>query len=348
MADLSIETKAKAYGVTRTVYSYYSPITSSVRQMMEQSGGIDELFRDASSKKQDRYHEEFLDAWVNWVSPIFKFNTYALHHRYPTNGSSEAIRDAIMMMAVQGKTLHVWEGEYEGYEAYAKAYNVPVIKHSRRLFENEQVVHGLDENGVFILSQPSSINGNIWVPFYDFLDYLYKSHPNVEVYLDVCYIGCCADYFPFAEFNIKYFPNVTKVFFSLSKIFGVYYFRIGGVFSKDEMPGLYGNMWFKNVYSLTFGQKLMETFGVCDIPKMLKPFQLQFVDKLNEHNMFGNAQPSNVVLLANKYQPFDLDNNVIRAYDDHFRRNKEYIRYCLTPCFETLSTRTRFEFYGRD
>src|SRR5918999_601042 len=61
-------------------------------------------------------------------------------------------------------------------------------------------------------------------------------------------------------------PSLGAVFFSLSKAFGVYYHRIGGVLSRAPLPGLEGNRWFKNVFSLALGTLLLERFGVRELP----------------------------------------------------------------------------------
>jgi hypothetical protein len=85
-----------------------------------------------------------------------------------------------------------------------------------------------------MLSQPSAIDGNLWPGYGDFLQHMAERHPQVEVMLDLCYVGLLArDY----AIEIGY-PNIVRLFFSLSKIFGVYYHRMGGVFSKREIPGL--------------------------------------------------------------------------------------------------------------
>ena len=61
--------------------------------------------------------------------------------------------------------------------------------------------------------------------------------------------------------------------FSLSKPFGVYYDRIGGVLCRDPMPSLFGNQWFKNLTSLQLGAALLERHDVFDLPRRYKSVQ---------------------------------------------------------------------------
>ena len=68
-------------------------------------------------------------------------------------------------------------------------------------------------------------------------------------------------------------PAVQALAFSLSKPFGVYYDRIGGVLCRNAMPSLFGNQWFKNLTSLQLGAALLERHDVFDLPRRYKNVQ---------------------------------------------------------------------------
>lgn len=56
-------------------------------------------------------------------------------------------------------------------------------------------------------------------------------------------------------------PAVAGVVFSLSKVMGAYYRRIGGALARDPVEGLWANRWFKNLDSLYLGQRWLEEAG---------------------------------------------------------------------------------------
>jgi len=175
-----------------------------------------------------------------------------------------------------------------------------------------------------MLSQPSAIDGNLWSAYDDFLRHMAEHHPQVEIMLDLCYVGLVArDY----AIDIGY-PNITRLFFSLSKIFGVYYHRMGGVFSKREIPGLYGNMWFKNLHSLYLARRLLEASTVRTIPDLFRSCQEAVVRKLQ--NRYPALQPSDVILLG--HHRFD---ETTATDTDRLLRRDDVVRYCLSPAMET-------------
>ena len=312
-------------GACKGVISLIYPETTQIQTKLWKSNPLD-LYTDSYLDKQDPYHIDFFHAWLKWSSPVLKLNR-KLTHFYPTAGSSEAIRDAICYIVCRSlkdkKTykLHVFEGDYEGFRAYANAFNVPLVVHNR-----DQVVNGLFSNvidvsagDVFMLSQPSSIDGNIWQNFSSFMTIMEKKHPQVQVMIDICYVGTIAG--PY-KINLDY-KNIQAVFFSLSKAFGVYYHRIGGVLSRSEIPSLNGNKWFKNIFSLKFGEALLKNHSVFELPQKYKKVQMQSLQGLI--GQIPNLNPSDVVLLANKPA---LEN---RTPLETYLMRANNLRVCLTP-----------------
>ena len=126
------------------------------------------------------------------------------------------------------------------------------------------------------------------------------------------------------------FEIIKGVFFSLSKAFGVYYHRIGGVFLKEANPLLYGNMWFKNVFSMRYGEELMKQFNVYYFPKKYNEQKLKAIKYL-ESTMNVKIINSDALLLT----------TIVKESFEHeqfLTRNKDSkeIRVCITPTLEKI------------
>ena len=72
---------------------------------------------------------------------------------------------------------------------------------------------------------------------------------------------------------------MTAVIFSLSKPFGVYYHRIGGVLTRAEVPTLRGHLWFKNLFSLHLGERLMAAHGARELPARYAALQQRALNR---------------------------------------------------------------------
>lgn len=306
--------------LSKTVYSLVYPDTEKELLVLWRHEPID-LYQKAYKGVQNETHIKFLDGWKNWIKDIVKLPK--LTHSYATHGSSEAIRESLANYASRFPrgTIHVFEGEYEGYAALAEGYNLSVVKHKR---DKEHWGSLLKiKNEPFYLSQPSSIDGCFWENFDDFIKYLETKNPSVKLRLDLCYVGSTiVEKFVNCDYEI-----VDMVFFSLSKIFGVYYHRIGGVFSKEAIPGLFGNVWFKNVFSLKFGTDLMNRFKPSELPKKYAHLQSQAVEEANRY-LSGSFISSDVFLLAYNINP--------QNKEVEFTRDGGIARLCLTPRLDEL------------
>jgi hypothetical protein len=80
----------------------------------------------------------------------------------------------------------------------------------------------------------------------------------IHVIVDLTYVGAVAD--P-VDIDLRS-PAVEAVVWSLSKPFGVYYHRVGGLVARAEIPTLRGHHWFKNLFSVHLGERLMAAHGV--------------------------------------------------------------------------------------
>lgn len=305
---------------TKTVYSICYPETRQCLNDFLKNPQIHDWYQETWSKKQDKYHEDFFTRWKEWVSPALEIDWNNLKNAYPTGGSSEAIREQIVYLYSQGKNIVVFEGEYEGYEAIAIALGKKVKKIKREFYFAELI--DLDsQTDVFFISQPSSIDGNFWSDFDSFM--VNTNKLGIGVYVDLAYVGASRQE---RKININY-PNLEGVFFSLSKIYGVYYHRIGGVFLKNANPLLYGNMWFKNILAMKYGQELMEKYPLHYFDDKLSLIQDQAIEYFEDYNL----KKSDVYIIATV-------KNENKQWQLEYIRNihNPDIRICLSPLMENL------------
>lgn len=327
--------------LSKIVYSWVMPETE---QMVQEITGSEhqillrDRHREAWTSKQDKYHKEFFDTWMMWAADKVA-TPYWFSHKYPTAGSSEAIRETLAQHASLAQyqphkglpTIHVFEGEYEGYKAMAKPYGIRVVEHDRSKWRKslEEFVGRESTDGhKWYLSNPSSIDGNFWEDYHYFLGVVHE-HTDIKVMLDLCYIGSVPEVsYPSQRIDARH-DVIDTVFFSLSKVFGVYYHRVGGMFSRTEHPGLWGNKWFKNLSSLYLGTQLMKRYHLTELPDKYRDLQYDVIRDMepalkDSHHIVEDIFGSDVLLLAHqrikRHSP----------YEGHFDRLPNQPRYCLT------------------
>ena len=269
-----------AAGVSKPVFDCRWPETRRIAERLWNALPdklADRLYGAPYLGGQDLLHERFLDRWLEWRRGVVALEPAAFPHRYATAGSSEAIRECIAQHAIDRRNagrepvIHTFDGEYEGYAAYADAYRVRMVRHDRRAWRESMSRLSADavRGDLVLLSEPSAIDGNLWPDFPAFMAHLERALPTVRVAVDLTYVGTVA-----REYTIDAGSAlIDTVFFSLSKVFGVYYHRIGGVFSRSAMPGLVGNRWFKNTFSLELGHELLASLSPRAIPSAYRATQ---------------------------------------------------------------------------
>lgn len=312
-------------GISKTVFSRFYPETKNIIQQVLLSASEDQSdYEDGYTGKQDHLHGLFLDCYQNWVADAVTVNWAEYPFRYPSNGSSEAIREQIAYLKAQGyEAIYTFKGEYEGYSAIASAMEMIVVAFDRDFDASSLKI---DKKGAFFLSQPSSIDGNVWNEYELFIASMNTFHPDTPIYVDLCYVGCVSKLL-----NIQLtYSNIHGVFFSLSKAFGVYFHRIGGVFLREANPLMYGNMWFKNLLSMKIGRELMNTFALGDIPRKYLSQQAEAIEKIGKE-LSIKLESADVVLLANACRselPDELYSALVRE------SSAQHVRICLTPTLE--------------
>lgn len=336
--------------VSLTVYSVVWPSTESlVRRVLTQE--TEELLsrhRAAYTKRQDALHAPFFQAWLDFVGPcVSGLDGYG--YSYPTNGSSEAIREVIRQACPNGDFVVVFEGEYEGYEALASPQGTTVLSVNRSRWR--EVVQSWKEGSPpwgnaraqWWVSQPSAIDGNVWEDYQAWLDEV-ATLPGCDVWVDLCYVGMCH---PAPQVDVSS-PVIAGVVFSLSKVMGAYYRRIGGCFSRKEIPGLWGNRWFKNLDSLYLGQRWLEEAGTAAIHAqrcaIVQSMAMERAVEAIGGQDYWDAQgvqwlPSQVPLLMHASTTVLADPSSAPAWWNTAVRGRHTaasVRLCLTPSIEKL------------
>jgi histidinol-phosphate/aromatic aminotransferase/cobyric acid decarboxylase-like protein len=307
-------------------------------------------FREAWTQKQDAMHHVFFDRWLEWARPIASVSKDDFPFRYPTAGASEGLRALIDEYGARARRdrfepqIHVFDGDYEGFAAYAQAAYIPVAKHDRGGWQHAvaEVARSSANRPVqWYISQPSSIDGNVWAEFDAFMRQLADAAPRAEVVVDLTYVGCI-----FREARIATdYPNIPAIVMSLSKPMGAYYDRIGGVLARprrgqDEgpYPALFGNMWFKNLTSLAIGMEFMTAHGVAAMPAKYRSVQERAIDAVNANLQARRCklalEPSDVFLLATGEMPADPDE--LHRYLERAGDGRKIIRVCLTPAMAAM------------
>ena len=341
-ADLNA--KLLAAGASKTVYALVGvEIEDAKRQLLGDDLEITRerylsQFREAWTSKQDQYHEIFFATWHAWAEPLVQLDRHIFPYYYPTAGASEPLRQVIFdygnIARIKGFTprIHVFAGEYEGYKAMAEAAYIEVVEHFRG--DWEEVAETLPADELFFLSQPSAIDGNVWTDCNRFLDALSQKSQQPRVVMDLTYIGAIQDK-KWERFNMNQ-HCVRNVVFSLSKPFGAYYDRIGGMFSRKEDLGLFGNKWFKNLTSLSLGILLMESFNVFSIPERYSKYQGQQCERLRytlQTPASFDFNPADIFILAN------AESNADDLMANYLRRGNNLLRVCLTPGMAKLAAK---------
>lgn len=307
--------------ITRTIYSIgWEETVLTLKEYQQQDNS--DIFCDTWSKKQDNMHEKYLSLWKKANDQHIQFND-VLSFGYPTNGSSESIFLQLTHLNSKNKRLVVFNEEYEGYTMFAKNINMPILTLDKDNIDWESIN---SENDIFFISQPASNDGNIWEGFTSFMEETEKR--DIKVYIDLAYIGL----FEHDSVSLLY-KNIDGIFFSLSKIFGVYYHRIGGCFLKNENPLLWPMLWFKNLNSIGYGIALLEKQIAGKFKSQLslnKETQTTICERLSTQ-LGVIITPSGVPMVAT------LDYNSNMEWLNGMKRseNPKKVRICISKILET-------------
>jgi len=307
----------KSFKAITTVYSYYLPEIRDLITRLTRDYPHEVFLRSISPGLDDFHHavtEKLIAAHEHDVPQLQR-----LAYRYPTAGSEEAIREFLTLLQSSGtKQIYFWKGDYEGYREVARTRNLGVVE------VDYQTDPATLPPGHWFLSNPSARDGMI-VPNERILSICEAGH---KVFYDLSYL--CATQ-P-AVFDLSH-PNIAVAAISFSKPFGLFYYRIGFTFSRDPIPTLYANKWFKNIYGLLIAEKLLDEIDQNCLTRKYKTVQAEIVRQINKEFQF-ELSASDAFLLAR--MPADNGSRLPNEQQElisKFRRGDWY-RFCLTPYFE--------------
>src|SRR4051794_32257499 len=233
-----------AIGVSRTVYGYLYPEVEEVMARTFRDPKLIEIQRRGYTQRQDPMGQSFIDTYTGWTRDILNIDADRFRFVYPSAGSAEAIRESIAVQATGNRardktTLHMFDGDYEGYVAYARAHGVTIALHERDGYTES--LRTVGPGDTFYISQPSAIDGNLWGGHARFMAGLDPPQPTPAVCVDLASLA------PLGKGNAgiaPHFKNTGGLFFTLSKPFGFFSHRMGALFSDGEGPSLYANrLW---------------------------------------------------------------------------------------------------------
>jgi hypothetical protein len=331
--NAALNARLAEIGLSKTVYALVTPETEAAKMnaLGYESTGAKKAFmsqfREAWTGKQDAYHREFFDEWSAWSSPVVDLDRANYPFQYPTAGASEPIRHLIYSLGLRGGNLHFFRGEYEGFKAIGEAVNaefkaggpppIELIEWDRKHWH--EVKEAFGERDLFFVSQPSAIDGNIWDDFNAFV----ATMPDNSVVADITYVGAVSERCITARFDLNA-PAIRNIVFSLSKPFGAYYDRIGGMFARTTDLGMFANVWFKSLTAISIGRRLMAENTVFEIPERYRG--VQFTMTAEARVRLGIAfYPSDVYMLAH------ADANTADGDLAQYLRRDRALRVCLTP-----------------
>jgi len=288
-----------ATGCSGTIYSLVMPESEAALEAVIDDRAIFlDLYREAWTQKQDAMHLAYFDHWLEWSKPVLELDANSFPFRYPTAGASEGIFKLMAEYAAECRakgvepSIHMFEGEYEGFPAFAASLHLPVVRHARSDWR-QVAAEAVPGHAQFWISQPSAIDGTVWPYFDAFAGALAEARPTAELVPDLTYVGSVA-----RDYRITLTaPSIQAMVFSHSKPFGGYYHRVGGVLARRERPSLFGNRWFKNLLSLAWGAEMMRRYGVQQLPRRYRPVQEEAARRVGE--ILGiDLQAADVSLLA--------------------------------------------------
>lgn len=326
-------------GASGTIYSLVMPESEAALAHVVDGGTLGRhsffsLYHEPWTQKQDAMHEAYFEHWLAWSAPIVSIRAADFPFLYPTAGASEGIYKIMAEYAASERAegrepaIHIFEGEYEGFPAYADALRIRIVRHDRSDWRS--VPERMDGRPLFWISQPSAIDGAVWPHFESFVALLLEARPEARIVPDLTYVGSVS-----RAFRVDLdFANIPAVVISHSKPFGGYYHRVGGVLSRREIPSLFGNKWFKNLQSLAWATEMMRRHAVFDLPRKYGPVQEEAARRVA--NMLGldALGPADVLLLGTAAPGPDMPpllESVLRG-----SAGERVIRLCLTPAMTCL------------
>ena len=324
-----------AAGAAGTIYSLVMPESeAALEAVIDDRAAFLDLYREAWTQKQDAMHHAYFGHWLEWSRPVLRFEPADFPFRYPTAGASEGIFKLMSEYAAGCRaegvepSIHLFEGEYEGFPAFAASLEIRVVRHWRSDWRRV-AAEGVPDHAQFWISQPSAIDGMVWPHFEAFAAALAGARPTAELVPDLTYVGSVA-----RDYSISLdAPNIGSIVFSHSKPFGGYYHRVGGVLARRERPSLFGNRWFKNLLSLAWGTEMMRRHDVYALPRRYRPAQEEAARRCGKA-LGIELQAADVSLLATA--PWNASMPELLQTVGRGCEQERVVRLCVTAAMASL------------
>ena len=307
-----------------TVYSYYLPEIRELITRLTRDYPHDVFLRSIKPGLDD-FHIPIIERLTTvHAQSLPRLRDFG--NRYPTAGSEEGIREYMTHLRSQGvESVYMWTGDYEGYREVAKTRGLTV----------RDVAFSQDpaelKPGHWFLSNPSARNGQV-LHEAKIQAVLQAGH---RVFYDLSYLSSTAPH----VYDLGH-PNIDAVAISFSKPFGLFYYRIGFLYTRMPVPVLYANKWFKNVFGLLIADRLLKEIDLPALASRYKGIQAEIVDELNRETGLGLALSDAFLLAHIPNHKADGLEEEMRELIGRFQRG-EYYRFCLTPYFEAREKASR-------
>lgn len=261
----------------------------------------------------DEFHKPVIRSYMKRFGPFLR-GLDGYKWQYATAGSSEGIFHLLAQIKARhpDAIIYTLKGEYEGYKEYSKPLGLKTIEVKN--------ISDAKVPGYWFISNPSARDGNVLRKglVEEICDAGHK------VVYDTTYFGCVKDFVDDVS-N----PNIIAVLASMSKPFGMFYYRTGFAFTREEMGSLYGNKWFKNIFSLIASKRIIDKFGPYGLVTKYKRMQEEIVEELKVRTGLPLVA-SDVFLIATVDKAAATKKQLRQV--EMWKRGYEY-RVCLTPYF---------------
>lgn len=302
----------------KAVYSYYFPeIRKTISEITKDFPHVE--FLKSIKPGLDDYEKPIIEKLIKFYKKdVVGFEGF--QYRYPTSGSSEGIYHLLSRIKAEDANAPIYtlEGEYEGYRECAAGLGLRI----QEIPEDFKTIKKL-KPGYWFISNPSGRAGNILD------DTLINQIADLgnKVIVDMAYLGMTKRH----KFDLTH-PNIIAVLTSMSKPFGLFYYRVGFTFSRELVKTLYGTKWFKNILSLIIADKVFSTFTSDYLYKKYASKQTEILEQIKKET--GIALSRSDVLLLGYLMGGDFNklNKKQKEIVKPFKRATGY-RFCLTQYF---------------
>jgi histidinol-phosphate/aromatic aminotransferase/cobyric acid decarboxylase-like protein len=302
----------------RAVYSYYFPEIRKIISDITKDFPHGEFLKSISPGLDD-YEKPIIQKMIKFYEKdVVGFEGF--QYRYPTSGSSEGIYHLLSRIKKDDpeSPIYTLEGEYEGYRECAAGLGLKV----QEISEDTEAIRSLPK-GYWFVSNPSGRAGNI-LPNNLINQIADLGH---KVVVDMAYLGMTRR----QKFDLSH-PNIVAVLTSMSKPFGLFYYRVGFTFTREPVKTLYATKWFKNILSLIIADKVFSTFTADYIYQKYAPVQKEILEQIKKETGI-ELRRSDVLILAHLTEKdFEKLTQKQKKMVKPFKRSIGY-RFCLTQYF---------------